>query len=120
LDAACPALTAAEGWSVELMRNVTDAVVAHDGLVDAARTALNALLSDVEERRAWAGAEHAVRERAAALNAACVAAHAALQARDETAEAPEAEAEVEDEWEEALATKKRRNKGGGRKKSGRK
>ena len=121
LDAACPALTAAEGWSVELMRNVTDAVVAHDGLVDAARTALNALLADVEERRAWAGAEHAVRERAAALNAACVAAHAALQARDDTAdEAPEAEAEVEDDWEEAVATKKRRNKGGGRKKSGRK
>ena len=126
LDAACPALAAAETWSAAMMRNVSDAVVAQDGTVDAARNRLNALLSDVEERRDWAGAEAEVRERAAALSAAGVAAHAALasqQARDAATDEPEVEPEAEeDEWEDVVSSKKRgsHKRGGLSRKGGRK
>jgi len=119
LDAACPALAAAETWSAAMMRNVSDAVVAQDSAVDAARNQLNALLSDAEERRDWAGAEAEVRARAAALSAACVAAHAALasqQAREAATDEPEAE---EDDWEDVVSNKKRRNhKRGGQNRRG--
>ena len=91
-----------------MMRNVSDAVVAQDGAVDAARNRLTALLSDVEERRDWAGAEAEVRKQAAALSAACAAAHAALasqQAREAATDEPDAE---EDDWEDVVSHKKRR------------
>ena len=109
-----------------MMRNVSDAVVAQDGAVDAARNRLTALRSDVEERRDWAGSEAEVREQAAALSAACVAAHAALasqQARDAATDEPEVEPEAEeDEWEDVVSSKKRgsHKRGGLSRKGGRK
>jgi len=115
LTCAGPALLSADRWSDGL---ISDKAAEQDAMVDAARTQLNALLDDVEQRRAWAGAQHAVRELAERLSAACVAANAALseqQARERAAERAE-EAEVE--WEDVVV-KRKGGKGGrakGRKK----